>query len=49
MGDNIYSQSGNGKSEYLKSYYKLEYFENKNLKIKKIVCGGSFNIFLTGC
>jgi hypothetical protein len=35
----------------LSSVSKLDYFEKKNLKIKKIVCGGKdsiFNIFLTG-
>jgi hypothetical protein len=42
-------QSGNENKEQLKSIIKLNYFENKNLKIKKIICGGtSFNLFLTG-
>jgi hypothetical protein len=45
-------KSGNGNDEKLNSIIKLNYFENKNLKIKKIVCGGFFscycNIFLTG-
>jgi hypothetical protein len=51
MGNNQYGQSGNGDNEKLISIYKLECFEKKNLKIKKIVCGGfksCFNIFLTG-
>jgi hypothetical protein len=48
MGDNTYRQSGIGNSKLLKSIYKIDYFENKNLKIKKIVCGANFNIFLTG-
>jgi hypothetical protein len=51
MGDNRFGQSENGNNEKLNSIYKLNYFEKKNLKIKKIVCGGfdySFNIFLTG-
>jgi hypothetical protein len=48
MGNNISGQSGNGNHKNLKSIYKLNFFENKNLKIKKIVCGNFFNIFLTG-
>jgi hypothetical protein len=51
LGDNLYGQSGSGNSKSLNPFYKLNYFENKKLKIKKIVCGGSFdifNIFLTG-
>jgi hypothetical protein len=52
MGENKYYQSGNGNRKKLKSICKLYYFENKKLKIKKIVCGGffekGFNIFLTG-
>jgi hypothetical protein len=54
MGDNNFGQSGNGNKEKLQSIYKLNYFDNKNLRIKKIVCGGfyeganCFNIFLTG-
>jgi hypothetical protein len=34
------------------SIFKLNFFESKNLKIKKIVSGGifsGFSIFLTGC
>ena len=38
MGDNYYYQSGNGNKGKLSEIYKLNYFENKNLKIKKIVC-----------
>jgi hypothetical protein len=45
--DNEYYQSGNGNDYKLNSIYKLEYFENKNEKIKKIVCC-DFVIFLTG-
>jgi hypothetical protein len=44
-------KSGNGNKEKLTSIYKLNYFEDKNLKTKKIVCGGcdfTFNIFLKG-
>jgi hypothetical protein len=54
MGDNTNYQSGNGNNKNLYSIYKLNYFENKNLKIKKIVCGSGkswgsyFSIFLTG-
>jgi hypothetical protein len=51
LGSNATSESGNGNNENIKSIYKLEYFEKKNLKIKKIVCSGDwyvFNIFLTG-
>jgi hypothetical protein len=48
MGDNVFAQSGNGNKSKLKSIYKLTYFKDKNLKIKKIVCGNFFNIFLTG-
>jgi hypothetical protein len=51
MGDNKYCQSGNGNNEELNSIYKLNYFEDKNFKIKKIVCSNfksSINIFLTG-
>jgi alpha-tubulin suppressor-like RCC1 family protein len=48
MGNNEFYQSGNGNNEKLKSIYKLEYFENMNLKIQKIVCGDGFNVFLTG-
>jgi hypothetical protein len=51
MGLNNFCQSGNGNNKELNSIYKLEFFENKNLKIKKIVCGefdNGFNIFLTG-
>jgi hypothetical protein len=50
MGDNKYDQSGYEIRDYsqLKSIAKLDYFRKKNLKIKKIVCGGGFNTFLTG-
>jgi hypothetical protein len=50
MGNNEYGQSGIGNKNELKFIYKIDYFENKNLRIKKIVCGGfyGFNIFLTG-
>jgi hypothetical protein len=51
MGSNDYCQSGNANKNKLNSIYKLKYFKNKNLKIKKIVCGAtwrSFVIFLTG-
>jgi hypothetical protein len=48
MGDNMHYQSGNGNNKNLDSIIKLDYFENKKLKIKKIVCGNEFNIFLTG-
>jgi hypothetical protein len=52
MGSNQLGQSGNGNKEKLKKIYKLNYFKNRDLKIKKIVCGGvwsnCFNIFLTG-
>jgi putative salt-induced outer membrane protein YdiY len=48
MGNNEYAQSGNGNNENLNSIFKLDYFENKNLKIKKIVCIAFLNIFLTG-
>jgi hypothetical protein len=49
MGNNQYYQSGNGNKVKLNSIEKLNYFENKNLEIKKIVCGDNlFNIFLTG-
>jgi hypothetical protein len=52
MGDNSFGLSGNGNKELLKLIYKLDFFQNNNLKIKKIACGGSFddefNIFLTG-
>jgi hypothetical protein len=49
MGENQHFQSD---VEEFNSIYKLDNFENENLKIKKIVCGGydcNFNIFLTGC
>jgi hypothetical protein len=51
MGDNSCAQSGIGNTYYMNTVYNLTYFENENLKIKKIVCGGTyfcFNIFLTG-
>jgi hypothetical protein len=51
MGCNEYAQSGNENNEILTSIYRLYYFEKKNLKIKKIVCGCNwrgFSIFLTG-
>jgi hypothetical protein len=49
MGDNGFAQSGNGNCFSIKSIDKLDYFENKNLKIKKIVPGFYyFTIFLTG-
>jgi hypothetical protein len=55
MGDNSFGLSGNGNKELLKLIYKLDFFQNNNLKIKKIACGGEFytepmffNIFLTG-
>jgi alpha-tubulin suppressor-like RCC1 family protein len=48
VGNNEYGQSGNGKVNKLGSIYKLDFFEKKNLKIKKIVCGYRFIIFLTG-
>jgi hypothetical protein len=35
MGSNEFYQSGNGNNQKLDSIYKLDYFENKNLKIKK--------------
>jgi hypothetical protein len=35
MGINYDYQSGNGEKEELDSIYKLDYFENKNLEIKK--------------
>jgi hypothetical protein len=52
MGDNTYAQSGNGNKKKLNSIIKLQFFENNNFKIKKIVCCGDWdctiNIFLTG-
>jgi hypothetical protein len=49
MGDNGFAQSGNENFFQLKSIYKLDYFEKKKLKIKKIFCNYYyFNIFLTG-
>jgi hypothetical protein len=47
MGNNIYFRSGNRKKGELDSIYKFNYFENKNLKIKKILCNCDI-IFLTG-
>jgi hypothetical protein len=51
MGDNEWAQSGNESYNKIKldSIIKLNYFENKNLIIKKIVCGINSNVFLTGC
>jgi hypothetical protein len=58
MGNETYSyfqfkNDSNVDEEKIKSIYKIDCFEKKNLKIKKIVCGGiqnydSFYIFLTG-
>jgi alpha-tubulin suppressor-like RCC1 family protein len=48
MGNNKYGQSGIGNNKKLDLIQKLDYFENKNLKIKKIACGYYFNVFLTG-
>jgi hypothetical protein len=53
MGDNSNYQSGNENDEILNSIIKINFFENKNLIIKKINCGGRFidsffSIFLTG-
>jgi hypothetical protein len=47
MGDNAIGDIGNENQEELTSIYKLNYFEKKNLKVKKIVCGDDI-IFLTG-
>jgi hypothetical protein len=49
FGSNLYYQSGNGNNKELNSIIKLNYFENKKKKIKKISCGYYFNLFLTGC
>jgi hypothetical protein len=48
MGDKLWEDIGNEKTEILNSIHKLKYFENNNLKIKKIVCGLCISIFLTG-
>jgi hypothetical protein len=47
MGDNQFAQSGFG-NRSLNEVYKLNYFENKNLMLKKIAGCNYFNIFLTG-
>jgi hypothetical protein len=47
MGNNTHYQSGNENNDELKSIIKIDYFENKNLKIKKIACGIDFHLFLT--
>jgi hypothetical protein len=52
MGSNEFAQSGIGNDDDLESITKIDFFGKKNLKIKKIVCGGylnAFNLFLTGC
>jgi hypothetical protein len=49
MGSTEFSQIGY--DEKLSSISKFFFFENENLNIKKISCGGIFfffNIFLTG-
>jgi hypothetical protein len=51
MGGNDYGESGNGNKENFDTLYEFDFFEKKNLNIKKIVCSGicyCFNIFLTG-
>jgi hypothetical protein len=50
MGDNTFDQSGIKSNLTNKNLFifKLNYFENNNLKIKKISCGNGFNLFLTG-
>jgi hypothetical protein len=48
MGINDSFQSGIGNCNQLDSITKISYFENENKKIKKIGCGGCFNLFLTG-
>jgi hypothetical protein len=47
--NNFPTDSGNVDYNKLKKINKLDYFENKNLKVKKIVYGDDFIIFLTGC
>jgi hypothetical protein len=51
MGNNYYGQSGIGHNIEIKKIIKINYFEKKNIEIKKINCGGNnifgFTIFLT--
>jgi hypothetical protein len=51
FGDNEFAQCGNGNTDDLNSVFKLNYFQNENLKIKKIGIGGcsdGLSFFLTG-
>jgi alpha-tubulin suppressor-like RCC1 family protein len=49
FGKNEDGESGLGTKENFKEIKKLKFFDDSNLKIKKISCGiFSFTIFLTG-
>jgi hypothetical protein len=47
---NFHGQSGIGNDDDLDTFCEINYFENKNLNLKKITFGGNcdFSIFLTG-